>query len=334
MHNHQLKAFFPVLLFLTFSCGQVVKEKDGQKVPEVVQKAIDVPVFNADSAYTFVKAQTDFGPSVPGSQAPRECALWLEQSLRRYTDDVVVQNFRARAYNHEVLNGKNIIASFNKDAPARVMLAAHWDTRPYADHDPDPAFHRTPIDGANDGASGTGVLLEIARLLQDQQPGIGVDIILFDLEDYGPPQDSQNERANEAWGLGSQYWSKNPHQTNYRARFVILLDMVGAKDARFLQEGFSMYYAPDKVKKVWDIAHRIGYQDYFINEKGGYINDDHYYINMIRKIPAIDIIHLDPRSSNGSFFEHWHTTEDSIDKIDRKTLKVVGEVLMQVLFEE
>ena len=295
---------------------------------------IVVPVFNADSALYFVKAQTDFGPRVPGSKSHEECATWLLNQLKLYTLNASIQSFKARVYSSEVYNGKNIIASFNPEKKARIMLCSHWDSRPFADHDPDPAKRNQPVMGANDGASGVGVLLEIARMLNDNQPNVGIDIIFFDLEDFGPPSDSQNEGANEHWGLGSQYWSKNPHISDYRARFVILLDMVGAKEAKFRKEGFSMYFAPDKVKKVWDVASSLGYQQYFPDEKGGYINDDHYFINEILKVPAIDIIHLDPNSSNGSFFEYWHTTEDTFDKIDRETLRVVGEVLTKVVFTE
>ncbi len=115
---------------------------------------------------------------------------------------------------------------------------------------------------------------------------------------------------------------------------MILLDMVGAGNARFLKEGFSMHFAPDKVKKVWDIAASLGYQEYFRDEKGAFINDDHYFINEIRKIPAIDIIHLDPNSANGSFYDYWHTTQDTFDKIDKRTLQVVGDVVTKVVYTE
>jgi hypothetical protein len=296
--------------------------------------SISIPSFNADSALYFVKAQTGFGPRVPGSKAHAECANWLKTKLLEYTPDVSVQEFKSRVYSGQVFTGKNIIASFGAGKKARLMFCAHWDSRPYADYDPDPAKRSEPVMAANDGASGVGVLLELARILESSQPTIGVDIVFFDLEDYGPPKDSQNEGANEHWGLGSQYWSNNPHIPGYHARFVILLDMVGAKDASFRKEGFSMHFAPDKVKKVWDIAAGLGYQDYFLNETGAYINDDHYFINEIRKIPAIDIIHLDPNSSNGSFYDFWHTTGDTFDKIDKKTLQVVGEVLTSVVFME
>jgi len=322
-----------ILALLSFSCRQKPKApvKTETAQPEIT---IVVPEFNADSALAFVKAQCDFGPRVPGSKAYADCASFLENTLKRYTPHTQVQQFKARLYNSNILTGKNIIATFNPDQKARIMLCAHWDSRPFADHDPDPAKRNQPVMAANDGASGVGILLEVARLLTRQQPKIGVDIILFDLEDYGPPQDPQKEGKNEYWGLGSQYWSHNPHVPDYRARFVILLDMVGASDAIFYKEGFSEDYAPDKLAKVWNVAHRLGYQDYFLDEHGGYINDDHYFINDIIKIPAIDIIHLDKNSSNGSFYEYWHTTGDTFDKIDKETLRVVGNVLLRVVFEE
>jgi Zn-dependent M28 family amino/carboxypeptidase len=322
------------LIIISVDCKGPVPKKNLSEVPVSETTSIVIPSFNADSALAFVKKQTDFGPRVPGSSAHAACASWLKNSLLRFTPGVRVQEFKARVFDGKVFTGKNIIASFNPDSKVRIMLCSHWDSRPFADHDPDPARRNEPVMAANDGASGVGILLEIAGILKANHPGVGVDIIFFDLEDYGPKSDSQTEGANEDWGLGSQYWSKNPHIPDYRARFVILLDMVGAADAKFRQEGFSMFYAPDKVRKVWDMAAGLGYQDYFLNEKGGYINDDHYFINDISKIPAIDIIHLDPASSNGSFYEYWHTAGDTFDKIDKKTLQVVGEVLTKVIYTE
>jgi Zn-dependent M28 family amino/carboxypeptidase len=245
-----------------------------------------------------------------------------------------VQEFKARVYDNRIFEGKNIIASFRPEFQKRIFLSAHWDSRPFADHDPDPAKHNTPIDGANDGASGTGVLLEIARQLSLQQPKIGVDIVLFDLEDYGPPQDNQTNQTTETWGLGSQYWSKNPHTYGYSANYGILLDMVGAADAVFPKEGFSMYYAPDVVEKIWGAARSIGYKDYFLDEDGGYITDDHYFVNTLAQIPTIDIIHLNKNSVNGSFYDHWHTLGDKLDQIDPSTLKIVGQTVLTVIYRE
>jgi Zn-dependent M28 family amino/carboxypeptidase len=270
---------------------------------------------------------------VPGTPSHEACANYMVAKLEQYKAKVQVQTFSGRVYDARIFPGKNIIASYQPEKKARIMLAAHWDSRPFADHDPDPAKRNQPVMAANDGASGVGILLEVARLLSQSNPNVGVDIVFFDLEDFGPPQDKQDQ-ATEHWGLGSQYWSANPHVYGYSARFCILLDMVGAKDAVFRQEGFSAYYAPDKLKKVWDIAHNLGYSQYFLYEEGSYINDDHYYINEIRKMPAIDIIHLDPNSSNGSFYEYWHTTGDTFDKIDKGTVEVVGKVVTQTVYSE
>jgi len=321
-----------VILLVTLSCKQ--KEKPAPPPVKKEEAKTVIPTFNSDSAYHFVDQQVAFGPRVPNSTAHQECAAFLEQKLKTFTPDVTIQQTKVRAYDGTVLNIKNIIATFYPEKKARILLAAHWDSRPFADHDPDESFHRTPIDGANDGASGVGVLLEIARLLSTSKPNVGVDIILFDAEDYGPPEDAQTAQDNDAWGLGSQHWSKNPHIAGYQARFGIVLDMVGARDARFPVEGYSKYYAPDIVKKVWAKAIQLGYTDYFLNEDGGFINDDHLYINKIRRIPAIDIIHLDPASVNQSFFDHWHTINDNMDAIDKYTLEIVGKTVLKVVYDE
>jgi glutaminyl-peptide cyclotransferase len=330
----QVFLLFALSFLISVSCGDGgASSKKTTAVSTPPPATISVPDFDADSAYYFVEKQLSFGPRVPGSDAHAACAQWLEITLRRFATKVVVQEFKARVYNNLVFDGKNLIASFNPDMQRRILLAAHWDSRPYADHDPDPANHNTPIDGANDGASGTGVLIEIARQLSRQSPPLGIDIILFDLEDYGPPQDSQTWESTDMWGLGSQYWAKNPHTPRYSANFGILLDMVGAPDARFPLEGFSMYYAPVITKKVWELAGRLGYGDYFVFEQGAHITDDHYFINRDARIPTINIIHLDPASPNRTFFEHWHTVNDNIDQIDPHTLSVVGNVVLSVIFK-
>lgn len=320
-------------LFLTSCDNSGTGTTSRQNMASTADKPVTVPQFNADSAYFYVDRQVAFGPRTPGSAAHAECAGWMEETLLRFADQVIVQDFKARVYSNKMYDGKNIIAVFNPDKQYRILLCAHWDSRPFADHDPDPANHQKPIDGANDGASGTGVLMEIARQLSIQKPSVGVDIVLFDLEDYGPPQDKQTQESTDMWGLGSQHWSKNPHTPRYTANFGILLDMVGAADATFPLEGFSMYYAPDINKKVWDIASRLGYGDRFVFEQGGYITDDHYFVNRIARIPTINIIHLDPNSSNGSFFEYWHTVKDNMETIDRNTLGIVGEVVLNVVYK-
>jgi glutaminyl-peptide cyclotransferase len=326
--------FYAIIIIAALLSGCGNDQKPVRTAGKPSSEAVRVPDFNADSAYYFVEKQVLFGPRVPNTKEHVACAEYLSSELRRFADSVVVQSFSARAFNGTVLNGKNIIGSFNPEKVNRIILCAHWDSRPFADYDPDPENHNKPIDGANDGGSGVGVLLEVARQLSSNSPGIGVDIIFFDLEDYGPPQDAQQRGQGDWWALGSQYWSKNPHQVNYHARFGILLDMVGAEDAKFKMEGFSMLYAPGLVKKVWSIGNRLGYGDYFLFEQGGYIEDDHKYVNEIAKIPTINIIHLDSQSANRSFFDHWHTLNDTMENISPYTLKVVGQTVLTVIFEE
>jgi hypothetical protein len=310
------------------------QKKQAERSVETQKPHLPVPQFNADSAYAWVKQQVGFGPRVPETKAHAAAVAWITESLQQWADTVLVQDFVTRVYDNRIFNGKNIIASFNPGSKNRIFLSAHYDSRPFADHDADAANHQTPIDGANDGASGTGVLMEIARQLHLHPISRGIDIILFDLEDYGPPQDTQTDQSTDTWGLGSQYWSANPHLPNYNARYGILLDMVGAAEATFPLEGFSMYYAPDITKRVWETAAAAGYGDYFIFEKGTYITDDHYFINTIAKIPTLNIIHLDPTSANGTFYDPWHTLADDITQIEPATLKAVGQTLLAVIYQK
>ena len=319
--------------FVTFSCSENKTEKKSISIKKEEPKAkIKVPDFNSDSAYKYVEKQVEFGPRVPNTPAHEKCAKFLVAKLKTFSSNVEIQKFKVKAYNSEILNGKNIIASFNPETKNRVILCAHWDSRPYADHDPDKNNHNTPIDGANDGASGVGVLLEIARQLSIDPPPIGIDIILFDVEDYGEPQDYVTDKQDN-WCLGSQYWSRNPHIPYYSANYGILLDMVGGYDPTFTLEMTSMYYAPDIMKKVWETAHNIGYRDYFLYEQTGALIDDHLYINQIIKIPTIDIVQYDP-NTNSHFFEHWHTIDDNIECIDKETLKIVGQTVLTVIYKE
>ncbi len=323
-----LVALFGVLFFACENQPAKPKTTTSPQKPS----AMIIPDFNADSAYAYVAAQVAFGPRVPGTEAHQACANWLSEKLESFGGMVTIQDFKTRVYTGKIYSGKNIIAAFNPEAKKRIMLSAHWDSRPYADYDDDEANHRKPIDGANDGASGVGVLLEIARILQQQSPAVGVDIFFWDLEDYGEHREDMGSHQN-SWGLGSQYWSKNPHKPGYRAAFGILLDMVGAANPTFYREYYSNMYAPAVVDKVWKIAASMGYQNYFINQAEGVVMDDHYYINTIAGIPTIDIIHYNPASKNG-FFPQWHTQGDNMDIIDKSTLKMVGNVVAKVVYQE
>lgn len=313
------------------SCDNKQKSKPATQTAPQKQEIV-VPDFNADSAYNYVAKQLDFGPRVPGSDAHAQCAEWFIDFFNEKADTVYVQNFRARLYNGKGIDGKNIIASFNPQARKRILLAAHWDSRPFADHDPDRTKWNTPIDGANDGASGVGILMEVARILKDNPINTGIDIILFDLEDYGAPQ-YLNLMTNNDWALGSQYWSKNPHIFNYRAYFGILLDMVGAPNPRFPKEYYSQQLAPSLSNEIWRMARDLGYDQYFINEIGHPINDDHIYVNMNANIPMIDLIHLEDKEDT-SFYPYWHTLKDNIEQIDPKTLGMVGDVVLNVIYRK
>lgn len=289
------------------------------------------PEFNADSAYAYVAAQVDFGPRVPNSAAHRACGDYLAAQLRRFGAQLYVQEATLTAYNGDRLASRNIIGSYDPGNTRRILLCAHWDTRPYADNAPDPAQQLTPIDGADDGASGVGVLLEIARQISLRQPQTGVDIIFFDAEDYGVPSFDNANYTPHSWCLGSQFWAKNPHVPGYKAMYGILLDMVGSKDASFYKEETSVKRASFVVEKVWNAARNLGYGKYFINAPGGYITDDHQYVIAWRNIPCIDIINYDTHNPHG-FGDYWHTHDDTMDVISRETLKAVGQTVMEVIY--
>lgn len=315
---------------LMLSCGGGAAKQQASNV--VAEVTTTVPVFNGDSAYNFVDRQVAFGPRVPNSEAHRRCAQWLESKLRSYGAEVITQNMELTAYTGEKLNACNIIAQFQPEKKKRVLLCAHWDSRPWADADPDPANHRKPILGANDGGSGVGVLIEVARQLSLQPTEIGIDIILFDAEDYGTHA-SEEATSENSWALGSQYWSRLPHKPNYNARYGILLDIVGAPNSKFYREGISRHFASNIIDKVWQRAKEIGYGDTFINEDGGYVTDDHLYINQFIGIPCIDIINHDT-DSESNFGPYWHTMKDDMDWISAETLNKVGQTVLAVIYNE
>ncbi|NPD90921.1 M28 family peptidase [Xylanibacter muris] len=293
------------------------------------------PEFSADSAYAFCAAQCGFGPRIMNSAAHDECGKWIVEKFRSYGMDVTTQNADLKGYDGTILKSTNIIASFKPELSTRILLCAHWDSRPWADNDPDSANWRKPVMGANDGASGVAVMLEVARLLHSTDSmGIGVDFICFDAEDRGAPQwDEENDNGN-SWAMGSQYWSANPHKNNYQPLFGILLDMVGGQGAKFYQEGVSLQYARNIVDKVWAAADIAGYGSLFPKAPGGMVTDDHVSLNEVAGIPTIDIIAYYPDCVQSSFGPTWHTVNDNMDYIDRNSLKAVGQTVIQVLFSE
>lgn len=318
---------FLLLCCLLFACST----EPEQQTKEVPKAKIEVPIFNPDSAYYFVEKQVSFGPRVISSTPWKNCAIWLEKKFKTYTPNVLVQEAPITTYDGKKHTLKNIIASFSPEKNNRIALFAHWDSRHIADHDT--KNQDAPILGANDGGSGVGVLLELARQFSIKNPTIGVDIILFDAEDYGQPEDSKFPIMQDSWCLGSQHWSKNPHKPNYYARYGILLDMVGAKNATFRKEEISSYYAPNILEKVWRKANQLGYGNHFVFENAKQIVDDHLYVNQITGIPTIDIIEYDP-ATESNFNKHWHTHKDDMDNIDKNTLNAVGQTLLEVIYNE
>lgn len=288
---------------------------------------ITPPEFSGDSAYALVERQCDFGPRVPGTDAHRKCGDWIEATLAALCDTAVTQQAQVTTFDGKKLDIRNFIGTFNPEAGQRILLAAHWDCRPWADKDPDPAKRNQPVMGANDAASGVAVLLELARLMNAKQPNIGIDILITDAEDWGSDGDENS------WALGTQYWAANPHTPGYHATFGILLDMVGAKGARFAPEYFSTQYAPTFVQKVWSAASKAGFNAYFASDQGGAVTDDHIFINTIAGIPCIDIIDMRPDNTEGGFFSAWHTTDDVISNIDTATLRAVGQTITNVIYQ-
>lgn len=323
MKKNYLMIVAAFVLFSTLSC-----KTNNNKSTTTIETEVNVPLFDADSAYQYVKAQVDFGPRTPNSQQHVACGNYLAAQLQRFGAKVTNQYADLTTHSGNLLKARNIIGSFKLETKKRIALFAHWDTRPWADNDPDKSNHNKPILGANDGASGVGALLEIARLINQQQPEVGIDIIFFDAEDSGTSSEE------DSWCLGAQYWSRNPHVEGYKARFGILLDMVGGKDATFYKEYYSVKYAKAVNEKVWKAANKLGYGGYFINEDGGGTTDDHLYVNRIIGIPTIDIVPHQPECKESSFGHTWHTLSDNMDNIDRSTLKAVGQTVLAVIYNE
>ncbi len=314
-----------VLILLVLGCSS--EQQQPQPGLQFSDQGRAVPAFSADSAYQFIQDQVDFGPRVPNTYGHVETRKYLEQKFHDYagSGSVFTQSFENPGYT-DTLQLSNIIAAFNPTAQDRIMLSAHWDTRPRADEDTVRVADYIP--GADDGGSGVGVLIELARVFSENPPPVGVDIVLFDGEDYGVSGDLNY------YFLGSRYWSQNPPVPGYSPRFAILLDMVGAEGAKFPKEEYSVMYGPNVVKGVWDIAAEMGYGDLFLNQRGAAIQDDHYIVNQYTDIPMINIINHKFSVEGGSsvFGDHWHTHQDNMDIISKEVLQAVGDVLLELIY--
>ena len=328
---------------LLAACGTTKKSQVADPVVTVT--------FNADSAYAFCAVQCSFGPRTMNSEAHEQCAQWIQQKFEQYGYQVSLQKADLKGYDGTILKSTNIIAShqssaINHQPSSRILICAHWDSRPWADNDPDEANWRKPVMAANDGASGVAVMLELARLLQqnatshsDHGSGndsahVAVDFICFDAEDWGVPQWS-DEAGADSWALGAQYWAANPAPLNPKDyQYGILLDMVGGQGAKFYREYYSVRYARNIVERVWQAANCAGYGSIFPYKDGGGVTDDHLPVNEKAGIPCIDIINHYPDCEQSSFGPTWHTVNDDMQHIDRNTLQAVGQTLVQLIYSE
>lgn len=318
-----------LLLFLSITLLWACNNNTATSTNEVDYTSVKIPEFVADSAYRYVAEQLQFGFRSPGSIGHQQCAMYLANKMRQWCDTVIIQNFSTTLWNGETYQGQNIIASLNPEKEKRVLLGAHWDSRLWADHDPNTSNHKKPIMGANDGASGVGTLMEMARIMSQQRPEMGIDIIFFDMEDQGIPE-WENTYKDNTWCLGSQYWAKNPHRPFYTAHYGILFDMVGTRTPRYTREEFSRHYAYGLVDKIWKAAAQTGAGNVFVNIDSDAILDDHLYVNRIINIPMIDIVQ---NSEQCSFFPHWHTIEDNLDCISAESMKITADVVLKVLYQ-
>lgn len=326
MYKNSCLIVFALLLVLL--CTDCKEDKKPDAVPPAAYKEVPIPKFERDSAYIYIEKQINFGPRVPNTPEHVACKNWMVEKMKSLGAKVIEQDFQATAYTGEVLHGTNVIAQYNLDNPNRILLCAHWDSRHISDFDPIEANKTKPVLGADDGGSGVGVLMEVARHLQKTPIELGIDIIFFDLEDYGEPQGKE-----DTWCLGSQYWARNFHKPGYKAKYGILLDMVGARNAQFTMEEVSMTVAPTLMREIWKLGKGMGYGSYFINDRTKGLVDDHLFINRIARIPTIDIINK-PKGSKTGFTKCWHTQCDDLSNIDKRTLRAIGQTLMATVYRE
>lgn len=323
---------FAVLACMLAACGG----RSGRNIggPDTITLA-PCPTFNADTCMKYIQEQCKFGPRVTGSKEAGLCRQYLVEQFRRFGAVVEEQQADVTLWDGKVLPACNIIAKLNPDNTDRIIICAHWDSRPWADNDEDEKNHRTPVLAANDGASGVAMMMEICRLLQETPIKVGIDFICFDAEDMGTPQWAETEEStSDTWCLGSKFWAERAQEEGYRARYGVLLDMVGGRGSVFPAEKVSQDYAQPIASLVVRLGNQLGYGHYFpLNRDGGYLMDDHVNVNRIARIPCIDIV---PNFTDGpsSFGPTWHTVNDTPENIDVNVLEAVGQTLTQLIYNE
>ncbi len=268
--------------------------------------------FDGEGALGYAKAQVDFGPRVPGTPGAQRAGDWIIARMRERADTVIVQSWTQTFSDGRQVPLRNIFARFRPDLPDRVLYLVHWDTRPISDAAEDPAQRKIPVPGANDGASGVGLLVALGDALKKTPPAVGVDLLFVDGEDYGSFDSNQDVL------MGSRYFASHLPTPTYRPIFGIVWDMIGDKDLRIKQEQNSVSQAPEVVRRVWEQARELGHGDVFVEESTGYpITDDHIPL-LQAGLRVIDVIDLD--------YPYHHRPTDTIDKISARSLSIVGEV--------
>ena len=314
-----------ILLVLSIGCKESNNSSSTSELLTETRTKRAIPAFDGTNAFANVETQLAFGYRFPGTEAHGELINWISSTMEGYGAKVIKQSFKASFLGEENVDCTNIMAQINPERKNRVLLAAHFDSRMVAEKDDE--RQNEPIPGADDGGSGVAVLLELAKTISENGIDIGVDFLFFDAEDQGDPDKA------ETWALGSQYWSQNLQPKGYSAKFGILLDMVGSKNAAFGKEEWSLRFAQRYLDKTWQLAQSMGYSDFFQDFITGAVTDDHLYVNRYAKIPMIDIINISP-DDRRSFGTYHHTHDDNIEIISKRTLRVVGQVVLAVLYNE
>lgn len=334
------------MLLLCLGCSKKTVENSyvapGEDVSSQVVSVLRMP-FVADSAYVYIHSQVNFGSRVPGTTSHKRCGEWLKKELARHGAQVSEQLGEMTNYAGQQQHVRNIVASVKGNRPQTVLLCAHWDSRPWSDEETNYEDRFTPVLGANDGASGVGVILEIVRqwkiLMHDERyvnmlPGL--QVVFFDCEDMGTPTHYKGTPRDHTWCLGSQLWASQYRQaikdgSQPRIAYGVLLDMVGDASATFSRDAYSVRFAPTYVEHIWRTAMSLGYGRYFVsNAQPAYIVDDHCYVNTLAGIPCLDIIDYNAESETG-FQDWWHTQSDDMQNINKQTLQAVGETVITSL---
>jgi glutaminyl-peptide cyclotransferase len=287
---------------LILACSLLACDKEASRRPTG---------FSGESALRHATTLMAFGPRVPGTDGWQQSGDWIVARMRESADTVFTQEWTHTLATGATIPQRNIIARFRPEAAERVLYVAHWDTRPQSDQAGTAAERALPVPGANDNASGVGLLIALGELLKSTPPAVGVDFLFVDGEDWG------SFDTNTDVLIGSGYFARNIPWPNYRPLFGVVWDMIGDRDLQIYQEIHSVRQAPEVVQRVWSVAAELGYANVFIPEQKTPITDDH--LPLLRAgLRVIDVIDID--------FPDHHKPSDTIDKISAESLQKVGDV--------